>query len=175
MRLALALLLLGPPLCAQLHFGIKGGIPWNDFINTASTHQSKFGRWTLGPMAELDLPAGLGVEVNALYRRTGYADHTGYTSGSWEFPLLLKYKFADGIARPYVAGGLAFRRIGDLPLLTQNGSRGVALGAGIRFHLLLVHVSPELRYTRWNNNVFTPGAPVSSALNQAEFLIGLMF
>lgn len=183
MRAALLGLLLAIPLHAQLHLGVKGGVPFNDAVKTSNPFRSEFARWTFGGVAELDLPAGLGLELDLLYRRTGYSvegaqpgqgpDNIG---NSWEFPLLVKYKFPGILARPYIAGGLSFRRITDIPNAFENGSRGVVLGTGLRFSALLVRVSPELRYTRWNNEAFrAAGGALGSSRNQVEVLVGITF
>jgi hypothetical protein len=82
MGLLLALVLLAcAPLSAQLHFGLRAGLPFGDVTETISGGGTALktlpSRWTLGPMLELDLPAGLGLEVNALYRRVGYEQLSG--------------------------------------------------------------------------------------------------
>jgi hypothetical protein len=44
--------------------------------------------------------------------------------------------------------------------------------------LKLVKLSPEIRYTRWNNDVFGGSGPpitIKSVKNQADFLIGFTF
>jgi len=163
----------------QLHFGVKGGVPLTDAIEAAGNAQSAFRRYTFGPMIDLDLPASLGVEFNALYKRTGYSTSTEYTSSSWEFPLLLKYTFKGHVARPYVSGGFVFRHIGDIPLLADSGSKGFAAAGGVRLNLWIFRISPELRYTWWNNDVFGgrnfPASSLSSSRNQVEALVGFTF
>lgn len=183
MRAGLLCLVLAVPLHAQLHLGVKGGVPLNDAVKATNPFRSEFARWTFGGVAELDLPAGLGIELDLLYRRTGYSleeaqpgpgpDNIG---NSWEFPLLVKYKFPGILARPYLAGGLSFRRITDIPNILENGSRGVVLGTGLRISALLVRISPELRYTRWNNEAFrAAGGALGSSRNQVELLVGITF
>ena len=182
-RLFLLCLLAGVPLSAQLHLGVKGGVPLNDAVKASNPFKSEFARWTFGGVAELDLPAGLGLELDMLYRRTGYSvvgaeggpgpDQIG---NSFEFPLLVKYKFPGILARPYIAGGLSFRKISDIPNVFESGSRGVVLGAGLRFNALLVRISPELRYTRWNSEAFRNAAgALGSSRNQMEVLVGITF
>lgn len=183
MRALLLAVLLAAPLQAQLHLGIKGGVPFNDAVKTRNPFQSEFSRWTLGGVAELDLPAGLGLELDLLFRRTGYSVEAtepalgpGSTGSSWEFPLLLKYRFPGIMARPYLSGGLSFRHIADIPNLRNSGARGVVLGAGLRINAVLVRVSPELRYTRWNSEAFqSAGGLLGSSRNQLEVLVGLTF
>jgi hypothetical protein len=183
MRALLLCLLLAAPLSAQFHLGFKGGVPFNDAVKATSPFNSEFSRWTLGGVAELDLPLGFGVEFDLLYRRTGFsADTTEPVPGpdnignSWEFPLLLKYKFPLPVIRPYVAAGASFRKITDIPNIRESGAAGFVLSTGLRLNAAVVRISPELRYTRWNNEPFrTPGGSLGSALNQVEFLIGLTF
>jgi hypothetical protein len=171
------------PLSAQFHLGVKGGVPLNDAVKATNPFRSEFARWTFGGVAELDLPAGLGLELDMLYRRTGYstADSSGgpgpdQVGNSFEFPLLVKYKFPGILARPYIAGGLSFRKISDIPNVFETGSRGVVLGAGLRVSALLVRISPELRYTRWNNEAFRSAAgALGSSRNQVELLVGITF
>jgi len=135
-------------------------------------------------MIELDLPLGLGVEFDMLYRSTGYrVGSAETTSSSWEFPLLVKYKFPGVVMRPYIDAGISFRHIGDLSLLGQpqqvfqfeNGSRGLVLGAGLRFDLKLIKLSPELRYTYWGNQPLNITNVVTYRQNQVEALVGLTF
>jgi len=175
MRPLLIALFVCAPLSAQLiNWGVKGGVPFNDAVKAAGTFSSNFSRWTVGPVVEVNLPAGLGLEFDALYRRTGYSTSSAYNSGSIEFPLLVKYKFPGTLARMYVDGGFVFRRIGDIPLLVDANSKGFVFGAGFRYDLKLVKISPELRYTRWDNEPFRM-PNLSSARNQTEFLIGITF
>ena len=165
-------------------------------------------RYIVGPTAELRLPFGLGIEFDALYRHLNYQSsgnlvdvfQTGQTTGSnWEFPLLLKYRFPSKIVRPYVDGGVTFDTLTGLKqtltntffpsgttITTSTGSpselqhsttEGFALGAGLDIHILL-HISPEIRYTRWGSAQFSVPNLASlfhSNQNQAEFLLGITF
>ena len=157
-----------------LNFGVKGGFPFNDAVKAAGNFHSEFQRWTAGPMVDLNLPFGLGIEANMLYRSTGYSNSTSHTAGSFEFPLLVKYKFPGKLARMYVDSGFSFRHVGDIPQLMNSNSKGFVVGAGIRFDVKLFKISPELRYTRWGNDIFAM-PDLSSARNQTEFLIGITF
>lgn len=205
MRLLISLsllALLGPAACGQslFSFGIKGGVPLTDAFNknlysgvdvmTTSFSNSK--NYVIGPTAELRLPFGFSVEADALYRplslvtATSVAPFGGSSPGqttfsdtdisSWEFPILGKYHFLHSpIVRPYVDAGPIFRAVGSGGGWLSN--KGFAMGAGVDVKLLVVHLAPELRYSRWGGDargtpgVFTP----PSGLNQAEFLIGISF
>lgn len=181
----LLVILAGAPLSAQfINWGIKGGVPLNDAVKAAGTFNPEFHRWTLGPMVDLNLPAGFGIEADMMYRRLGYSAGTPnasevFNSSSWSFPLLVKYKFPGNLARVYVDTGYVFRALTDVVRLDKNTSQGFVLGGGIRYDLKLIKISPELRYTRWNNDVFayssSAGDLLNSKKNQVEFLIGVTF
>lgn len=160
-------------MCAQLHFGLKGGAAFNDQVGSGVNRESGFRKWTLGPMAELELPLGLGGEVNALYRSTGYYAAQENKAGSWEFPLLVKYRFPGAGIRPYVGAGWSFRSIGDIPRFSA-GSQGFVMSGGLRINAVLFRLAPEIRYTRWKSGGDCPGC-VRPSQNQLEGLIGLFF
>ncbi len=119
--------------------GIKGGVPLTDFFSTVESGQISYtsvpNRYIIGVAAELRLPFGLGVEVDALYRHLNYSSNSGTTgvttviqsanttANAWEFPLLAKYRFPGKFARPYVEAGVAFD---TLQGLTQTVRRTVS-------------------------------------------------
>lgn len=170
------------------------------FSFTSSTN-----RYIIGPTVELRLPFGLGVEFNALYRRLHYDGQslsidtfsTSRTTGNlWEFPLLLKYRFPTRIVRPYLDAGVAWDSLSGLeqtvtttfvptrtsstttsnpPELQHNTTIGFVAGIGLDIHILL-HISPEIRYTRWNSrNISDAVGLLQSKQDQAEFLVGITF
>jgi opacity protein-like surface antigen len=120
------------------------------------------------------------------------------TANSWEFPLLVKYKVSDSRIRPFVDAGVSFHHIADIKQITTSrvvpfgnafttstsnpteldhqNDAGFVMGGGIEFKLPLIHVSPELRYTRWGNENFRSfSGLLSSKQNQLEFLVGFTF
>lgn len=210
MRPVLLLLAGALAACAQpFSFGVKGGLPLNDFLNTVNNGPLNFssntGRYTVGVEAELHLPFSLGVEFDALYRHFSYTGITNLvdvvsttsTAGNdWEFPLVAKYRFPSRIVRPYVEAGVAWSTLqgvnqsfenllnGKITTgstsspaeLQKNTTTGFVLGAGLDIHALIVHITPELRYTRWGAQHFLdPNGGVQSNQNQAEFLVGVTF
>jgi len=209
MRSFLLLLFSAGALTAQpIGFGIKGGLPFNDFLNAASNQSFHFdtttNRYVLGASVELRLPFGLGVEVDALYRHFGYnwAGNSGGTSynargtgSAWEFPLLGKYKFKGiPLVRPYVEAGVAWDRLSGLtetvsaaagavingnpfsPVVSKEVTTGFVIGAGLDIRALILHVTPEIRYTRWaDQHLTSPNSLLTSNQNQAEFLVGITF
>jgi hypothetical protein len=62
------------------------------------------------------------------------------------------------------------------PELQHSTTTGFVMGAGLDIHALLIHVSPELRYTRWGaQQFFSSNGGLQSNQNQVEFLIGITF
>jgi opacity protein-like surface antigen len=213
--LFLFILCIAPAFCQPFSAGVKAGVPLTDLIDTANNGHLSYlahtNRYIFGVTAELRLPFGLGVEVDALYRHLNYtgtgtilgitttAQTLSTTANAWEFPILAKYRFgAKGPLRPYVVGGLAWNTLqglnqvittGNLATgtttttstsnpaeLNQSTTRGIVLGAGLDIHALLIHLQPELRYTRWGaQNILDPNGGIHSSQNQAEFLLGITF
>ncbi len=189
-RFALPALLAASAFAQPFSAGLKVGLPFTDFVNTVSgVTSTTTDRYLVGPTAELHLPWGFGVEVDAIYRHFDYKNIVGSTTGAvgsvtgvgaWEFPLLLKYRFPARVVRPYVDAGIAFDRLTGLTsTITGNPekgtTKGAVLGAGLDVHLLFIHILPELRYTRWTDQHFNVSNVLSSNQNQAEFMVGITF
>lgn len=205
----LVVLLRSTAVVAQpISIGIKGGLPLTEFVDTFSdggvTLRSS-NHLIIGPSVELRLPGGIGVEVDALYRRFNYNANSSVvnsilniqTSGnSWEFPLLLKKRLGgEGPIHPFLGAGLSFSKLSGLksvvtnpqnvvtlnqpPELKNDFATGVVIAGGIDIHVVLLHIVPEIRFTRWNRDqidgTIPSGGSVSSNRNQAEFLIGITF
>jgi hypothetical protein len=196
MRLLLVSLLSATGAFAQFSFGVKGGAPFTDFLSLAAnppaTLSSNATHFIIGPSVELRFPAGIGVELDALYRRLDLraADSLGILTNSaqnaWEFPLLMKYRAPGIVVRPFVEAGAAFNRwsgikqIANLSGLTKSSQpvtgAGVVLGGGLEIHPPLVRISGEIRFTRWGaKDLSGLGGLLRFNQNQAEFLIGISF
>ncbi len=117
----------------QFSLGVKAGVPLTDFFDTVSSPNFGFNsntkRYIIGPMVQLDLPAGLAVEFDALYRRFNYESDVGLvdvftnrrtTGNAWEFPLLVKYHFPVPLARPYVEMGVAWDTVSGVKQAVTN-------------------------------------------------------
>ena len=206
MRPVFLLLLGAVSAWAQLFsYGVKAGVPLNNFLDAARSQHFAFNantnRYIVGPTAELHLPFGLGVEVDILYRHFDYngsgtlvdvITNSRTTGNAWEFPLLAKYRIPTKIVHPYVDAGVAWDTLSGLTeAITRNSittstsspaelnttaTRGLVMGAGLSVKLLMVHVSPEIRITRWGGQHFIdPNGLLHSNLNQGEFLLGITF
>jgi opacity protein-like surface antigen len=210
MRKLVIALLFSAPLAfpaGLFSIGVKGGVPFTDAFNTATSGNLSYVThnkyWTLGPEFDVNLPFGIGVEIDALYQRLAYEStgnvvdgvvHSATTANAWDFPLLLKWKFAPGPIRPYISVGPTFRGLSNLKQVTsffspiplggtsttsspaelQNRfNTGFTLGGGLQ---LLGHISPEIRYTRWGwDNFRDPSGLLKTSPNQVAFLVGLTF
>ncbi|MBZ2178201.1 MAG: hypothetical protein ACK58M_20865 [Acidobacteriota bacterium] len=147
--------------------GFKGGVPVKDayrFTRQGGASVLRDGDFVVGPLFEVRLPAGVGIELNALYRQ-------GAGSRTWELPLLLKYRFPGVLVRPVVGGGYSFQRLSDLPGL--NNRQGVVASGGVEFKLPRLRLTPELRYTRFNEQ--RPSSGLLTGTNQLDALIGFSF
>mgnify|MGYP000375874496 CR=1 FL=1 len=170
------------PVGAQnIGYGVRGGVPLTDFLKA----ESKTGTLTnvlrgrgnviIGPMLDLRLPFGLGIEANALYRRWNAEGiiSTG-SANTWEFPVYGKVRVPGVVVRPYFGGGLNFQRLGDVKALlggtvVDSNRRGFLGAGGVEIKAPFVRISPEVRFTRWGDS-----GPLRST-NQVDFLVGLSF
>jgi hypothetical protein len=180
-------------LAAQnISVGIRGGVPLTDAFDATRNAIGGFEnipkRYTIGPTFEVRLPMRLGITFDILYKRIAYEQIEvnnvvfTHTSNSWEFPIMLRYRFGEGNLRPFVAGGPTFDRISagavrDPVEFVKKSTAGIVLGAGVEVRALLIRVTPELRYTHRGAEHFVDavGGLLKSNRQQAEFLVGLTF
>jgi hypothetical protein len=163
--------------------GLKIGIPITDAVTTVetlSTPPVSPSGYELGVYGEVRLPAKFSIEMDALHRGYTFNSETGSSVGSttgssWEFPLVLKYHLLRGPVKPYIEGGLSFSRLSGVEnlVVNHNTNFGVVLGAGVDIHALVLHISPEVRYT--GNALKNFDSVVTSNQNQVAFLIGIGF
>ena len=203
--LFLLLLIGGAALAQPFSAGMKAGLPLTDSLNmvqgdsTAATN-----RYLFGPEVEVRLPHGLSIEFDALYRHFSYTNYEAFagstittigSSGNWEFPMVAKYRFRTKIVRPYVEAGVAWDAMSglkntssetpcsvrvrehELPshAQTARATAGVVVGGGIDIHAFVIHVAPEIRFTRWAQQYFNLAGDLHSGQNQVEFLVGFTF
>lgn len=194
-----------------IHPGIKAGVPLTAYFDTArvaspqgsTEYSAATRRYTVGVSLEWQVSGSVGFELSVMYKRMGYvgifespSERVAYDSkgNSWEFPLLVKYRFG-GRVRPYVAGGATVRTIGpiralgervvgdtrmaidttELSELRKRFYPGLAVAAGIELGHGRLRWLPELRYTRWTANLAVASGTLRFTPNQAEFLLGLRF
>src|SRR6185437_9079065 len=162
MKALLFLFICVPAYSQTFGFGVRGGVPLTDFASTVQsqnfTFNTKTDRYIIGPTADLRLPFGLGVEVDALYRHMSYTGSgvagsiigSGLNSGEWEFPVLGKYRFPGKVARPFIDAGVSFDRLmgltqsvsatasaGSPKIVNKNSTTGFVVGAGLDLHFVI--------------------------------------
>jgi hypothetical protein len=184
-KLSALFLVLCGSLCAQpFSAGLKVGAPFTDAISVPGgglfgDSSINNGHFIIGPYGEVRLPGGFSIEIDALYRSfsSNYYGEPQATGGSWEFPVLAKYKLLkSGPVKPYIEGGLVFSHLTGSDFNVAHASNyGVTLGAGIEIHALFLRISPEIRYDGFFFNDFTSNSFVQSNRNQAMVLVGIGF
>lgn len=165
----------------RLSLGVVTGIGLGrDFrIGTFNqTQQAEGNSGMFGAMIEAELPKNLAIEVNGLYRALHGSDlefnrRVRFAHLTWEFPVLLKYRFAERRRlRPLVAAGPSFRAEGNLNLRPVSHFGGtVAAGVEARWHAL--RVSPMVRYTRWGESAERHSSQTWA--NQTQLLVSFAF
>ncbi len=181
--------------------GIRAGVPLTDAFRAARggslSYATDSKRYVIGPTLDLHLPFRTSVTFELLYRRLGYTSttisaapiETTTTANLFEFPVMLKHRFNEGMARPYLAAGAAFNKLsgvkqlvggvlrGRPPELDKESTAGLVFAGGVELGALALRVSPELRYTYRNSAHFRDAVSglLESNKNQFEFLIGLTF
>jgi len=181
--LSFLILVAGTAAAQPFSAGVKIGAPLTDALSVQSPNPfdyvSSTGRFVIGPYAEVRLPAGFAVEVDALYR--SFSFHSTQSSASpsqWEFPVLLKRRFLKGPVRPYMDGGVVLSHLSvkDVTELNHRSNYGIALGAGVDIHALVLHVSPEVRYEGFVLQDFSsPSGILHSNRNQLLAILGISF
>jgi hypothetical protein len=210
--LPLVVMFLGSQAFAQIRFGVKAGVPISEYFETESSYSSATRRYTLGPSIEATVWRNISLEFDALYKRIGYNARTGsrgrfppfyidtyeVKGGSWDFPLMVKYRFPR--VPLYVASGALFPHIGPVRargertgtrLVGVNGGAlsesfteplkfsapfdlrkrswpGLTAGAGIEFGRGRFRVLPEFRYTRITSNITDRDGIGGLRLNQNQ-------
>jgi hypothetical protein len=162
--------------------GLKIGVPATDafrisnFPDVVSPFTAEAPRYTIGPYVEVRLPDRMAVEVDALYRSYDFRSGAfGASASSWEFPVLVKHRFPVPLVKPFFDAGVSFSRLSDIKFssLNHRSNYGVVVGGGVEFNLLLLKVSPEIRYTGWAFRNFD--GQVQSNRNQLAVLVGFGF
>jgi hypothetical protein len=131
-----------------------------------------------GPLAALELPKRLSIEVQAIYRplRSSVqvflpdtrkdlrlADHRS----TWEFPVLAQYRWRIRRAKPFVEMGPSFRLLQDV---YGAAPYGIAAGAGVEEHVGRLQIAPGLRFTHWAQH--NPSAPTDPRRSEIAILTG---
>jgi hypothetical protein len=127
-------------LAQGFQFGVKAGVPTTEYLHTGFVlyphdggiqYSAATRRYTFGLSAEWRANRGFGIEVDALYKRTGYVHDESFFSSSsgvsgttffdvkgssWDFPVMMKYRFGR-VNTAFASGGYVFRHIGPVRAL----------------------------------------------------------
>ena len=209
------------PLQAQgFHAGVRLGVPLTEYFETGpiasgnSQYEAATRRYVVGATLEWRWTHAFGFETDALYQRLGYAGTVNVfnsasggfstsaisvTGGSWDIPLMAKYRFGRAV-RPYLAGGGVLRYVGPLRATGEQttgflgGSSsttaidttepaefrkrdypGLTAVGGIEFGAGRLRIEPEFRYVRWTASPSGPYGLLRFSPNQAELMVGVLF
>jgi hypothetical protein len=189
--LCLAAVCAGAAGAQSLSIGVLGGVPFTDAVNSVQTNTVstiyKSANFVIGPSFQVNLPASLRFEVDALYRPVEFQYTLPFTAinssaSQWQFPFLLQYRVKIPVVKPFLESGFSFDHLSNvsaagraitsgLGQLVQQSHASVVLGGGVEVKVPFVRVSGELRYSRQWSEDFRQ----ISNLNQAEFLVGVHF
>jgi hypothetical protein len=168
-----------PPCCAPLP-----GPPFVSILGISAPQ-----RWIAGGTLEVRLPLHLSVEADVLYHELRF--RVGVQIGqtppelfqqqhvvTWEYPVLLKYRFQLPLVKPFVKpfidAGPAFRDLGNLSG-TNPSDHGFAAGLGVEVHLWKLNIAPQFRYLRWAHDQNVPMFGLTTVTDQVEFLTAITF
>ncbi len=137
----------------------------------------------IGALVEVGLPRNLSFEVNGLYRslhatdipvdESGEGRRLRFATLTWEFPVLLKYRFRVSRVKPFAEIGPSFRAIGNVSIAPPS-HHGVTAGVGVELRLGRIRISPVFRYSRWAGDGANP-VGAHSFQNQAQVLVGISY
>ena len=173
------------PAAAQLiGFGIEGGARLStDAHGTLNSINSESKRYIAGPRVDVHLSRSFSVEVDALYRNVGFTafetspvvnEIIRERANSWEFPMLIKYRYPGFRAHPFLGAGYDPRFVHGTDITNGAFASGVISGittftyllnhetptsykvthgavinGGMDFVAGAIHISPELRFVHW--------------------------
>lgn len=154
-----------------LHFGVEAGVPLTNTFSTSAiflspgngavlvdAYSSNTKRLLIGPTVRVDLPFGLGVQVDGIYQRINYehyfAEFEGGAGGSelfshntadrWQFPLLIQYGPRFPVIKPFIEAGPSFSYIANahnVMVLVRNALFDHGMSSSETNHLI------ELRHS----------------------------
>ncbi len=165
---------------AQVHFGIKGGINFNNFdyksAKTDLTLDNSTG-WQAGILLQFKVPVvGLGVQPELLYTvKKADIDNESNSISYFEVPLNVRWGFNLVVIRPFIMGGPYFSYAVDMSGDTfkdkvNRFDWGVGLGGGVeRWKLQLA-----LRYS-WGLQDVSSVSDLELKNNTFTLSLGLLF
>jgi len=124
-----------------------------------------FKPYIFGPTVEVRFPIiAVRVIADALYTRI--EGEPGSGRNVWEVPIMARLEARNLLVSPFIGAGPAFRWYPGFNVDTQ---RGFAVGGGVRVSILLLKLTPEIRYTKYGENQLRDSG------GHAQFLLGITF
>ena len=166
----------GRPLSVGLIAGVGLGADFKARNSFFTLPQSNSGIY--GILLEVALPKNLAIEGDGLYRPLHGSTLQGssrvqFAHLTWEFPVLLKYRFPTvRTLRPFAEAGPSFRAEGNLNIRSVS-HYGATVGAGVEWKLRRFRISPTFRYTGWAGK--NDSSVDRTATNQAHLLVPFAF
>lgn len=138
---------------------------------------SALGSLIFGPSLDVRITGNTALVANALHRNLHWTDRRPNPDGScacssigtWEFPILLRYRVPLQSVRPFVDFGPSFRTVTNKGI-SEPSNYGMTVGVGVAKTVGALDIYPTVRYTRWGNN-----APfrLPNIRDQFEVLVGV--
>jgi len=168
MKYSLYVVLATAPVLAQsLSIGVKAGIPPGTAFNASSLVNltSNAQRYLVGGTVELHLPLRFSVELDGIYKRTGYSTFlqslgigsitSRVAANQWEFPVLAKYEILGGPVRPFIDAGPVLRHLSGI---TDSSTYLSLLPSTANSIVTTTNNSPDLLHRN------TPGVAVGAGI-----------
>jgi hypothetical protein len=196
----------------NVEIGFRSGVPFTDSLTSRLTGAAAFFSsssfvkpgYTLGPTLGMILNDQLEIEFDAIYKPVrffgsstlgpGLQSSSTTRGSSWEFPLLVNYRFLRRQIRPFGGSGIVMGALlkGATDTRTMDSRTGVesfssgpfrdsvmnqgaalVINGGLEWRNSRFLIRPEIRYTH------RPDANQNTGLlrepNQFEYLIGFSF
>ena len=138
----------------RIALGVLGGARLNETLTGVPNRLNR--RAFAGLSLDMNVRAGFSIEAGGIYKPIGISKNSVLT---WEFPVLLKYRWNVRAMRPFAEAGPSFRASGNLQSSVPPSSFGFTAGAGIEKQAGRIRIAPALRYTRWGESQGYTGYP----------------
>lgn len=151
-------LLVRSPLAGQgISVGVIGGVsPGPEF--SGYDHGK---RYLAGASLEFEIGRNFSLELDGMYRPQPLYG----SNGSWQVPVLTKYRLHWGRISPFIEAGPSFRKSG-ISTRRYAAYFGVTGGAGVSIPIKRLSVEPTVRFAHWGKDGYTP-------TDRLEFLVGV--
>jgi hypothetical protein len=203
----LILILAGNVFAQQVRLGVKGGVRTGseyEFVSSEESRRYTVGPSFELALPLIGLRFEADALYSRLGYTKIWSDIGGFSvrrsrTNSWEFPLLAKRTLPIPIVRPFVIGGYAPRITREEGVSTgylasfeigrpatpynrkvpaeSRWTHGLVAGGGVETGVGRIRLSPEVRYTRWNQPatdvISSQGYRIRSNQNQLQILLGI--